>query len=107
MLYFLPLWIADMDFKVADEIAQAIHDTANRGVFSYEYTHKDVVEAIANWYRDRHELELRPTQFIQVTTGVLTILSVLIQELTEVGGLVVIQPPVYHQFEKVIKYKVV
>ena len=99
---FIPFWIADMEFKVAHEITQAIHEIADRGVFSYEFTHNDVVEAIANWNFNRHQLELKPMNFIQVTTGVLTVLSVIIQELTEQGGSVVIQTPVYHQFEKVI-----
>lgn len=99
----VPLWIADMDFKVADAITEEIHKVADRGVYSYEYTHKDVVHAIAKWNADRHQLKLQPARFIQVTTGVLTALSLIIQELINEGDPVVIQTPVYHQFEKVIK----
>ena len=100
---FVPLWIADMEFKVAPEITEAIHEIAERGVYSYEFTTQEVVESIVAWNLKRHHLNLNPKNFIQVTTGVLTALSIMIQELTEIGEGVVIQTPVYHQFEKVIQ----
>lgn len=99
----LPLWIADMDFKVADAITEEIHTVADRGIYSYEFVAQDVFKAISSWNKERHDLELLPKSFIQVTTGVLTALAIMIQELTEEGENILIQTPVYHQFQKVIE----
>lgn len=99
----VPLWIADMDFKVAEEITEEIHRIAERGLYSYEITTNEVIKAIIHWNQERHGLTLHPSSFIQVTTGVLTLLAILIQELTEKGAGIIIQTPVYHQFQKVIE----
>ena len=99
----VPLWIADMDFKVAEAITEEIHKVADRGVYSYEFIAQDVFKAISKWNKERHDLELHPKSFIQVTTGVLTALAIMIQELTDQGENILIQTPVYHQFQKVIE----
>ncbi|UWQ29298.1 MalY/PatB family protein [Leisingera sp. M523] len=96
-----PLWVADMDFAIADPIKNAMLRIANRGQFCYEFNAKGVFAAISGWYERRHGLTLNPDNFEQVT-GVLTAVSMLIRELTEAGDSVLMQVPAYHQFGKVI-----
>ncbi|MEM6686961.1 MAG: PatB family C-S lyase [Bacteroidota bacterium] len=97
-----PFWIADMDFKVAPPILEELQRLINRGVFSYEFPTKKAFTAISNWFSTRHDLQLVEDRFIQVT-GVLTGISLLIQELTSEEDAVVIQTPVYHQFATIVK----
>ena len=98
----MPLWIADMDFEVAQPIQEAIQKMAARNIYAYEFNTEELFQAIANWNAERHGLQLDTKSFIQVT-GVLTGLSVLVRELTAVGERVMIQTPVYHQFAKLIE----
>ena len=98
----MPLWIADMDFKVANPITDEIKRLAERGNFSYEFNSEEVFEAISSWNKRRNDLELNPKSFIQVP-GVLTGIALLIRELTNEGDGVLVQTPVYHQFFKLIK----
>ncbi len=95
-------WLADMDFQIAEPISKEIKRLADWGVFAYEFNAERVFEAIVNWYKSRHQLSLDKNSFLQVS-GVLTGISLLIQELTEVGDGVLIQTPVYHQFASIIK----
>ncbi|MBB6459889.1 MalY/PatB family protein [Flammeovirga kamogawensis] len=97
-----PLWIADMDFKVAEPITKELARLVERGIYSYEFIEKDVFKAIKDWNFRRNQLDLNTKAFLQVP-GVLTGISLLVRELSKEGEGVVVQTPVYHQFFKVIK----
>ncbi len=98
----MPLWIADMDFKVANPIREELKRISDRGIFAYEFSHNDVFRAIRKWNEDRHGLVLEEKNFISVS-GVLTGISVLVRQLSNEGDGVLIQTPVYHQFQQIIK----
>lgn len=97
-----PFWVADMDFAVAEPIRAELQRLVDRGQFAYEFNSKGVFNAISDWYQRRHQLNLTPDNFVQVP-GVLTGLSLLVRELTELGDSVLIQTPAYHQFAKVVR----
>ena len=97
-----PFWIADMDFKVAPPITEALQKIVARGIYAYEFPTHKVFAAIADWFQKRHALSLDKNAFIQVT-GVLTGIGLLIRELTNEGHGILIQTPVYHQFANIIK----
>lgn len=98
----MPLWIADMDFEVAEPITQELQRLVNRGNFAYEFNTTKVFDALVNWNVKRHNLKLESQSFIEVTS-VLTGISLLIRELSKEGEGVLVQTPVYHQFFKVIR----
>ena len=97
-----PFWLADMDFPVAQPITQELQRLVNRGVYAYEFNADEVYRAITTWNKERHQLSLKPENFIQVS-GVLTGIALLVRELSAPGEGVLIQPPVYHQFAQIIK----
>ncbi len=47
----LPMWVADMDFKVAPEILDAMRQKVDFGIFGYEEPHADYFDAVAHWYQ--------------------------------------------------------
>ncbi len=98
----MPLWIADMDFKVAEPITNELQRLVDRGVYAYEFDPNKVFQVIADWNLRRHRLKLNRKSFVQVS-GVLTGIALLIRELTNEGDGVMVQTPVYHQFYKIIK----
>ena len=98
----MPLWIADMDFKIAESITKELQRLVNRGNFAYEFNASKVFDALVNWNQNRHGLKLESKSFLQVS-GVLTGIGLLIRELSNEGDGVLVQTPVYHQFFKVIQ----
>ena len=96
-----PLWVADMDFAVADPIRDALRYVADRGQFAYEFNSAGIFAAISSWLQRRHGLTLNTENFVAFP-GVLTAIALLIRELSDDGDGVLIQVPVYHQFAKLI-----
>lgn len=94
-------WIADMDFQIAPAISQEIQRIAQRGVYAYEFNGSMVFDAIVKWNAKRHNLILNSQYFVPVN-GVLTGISLLIQELTQKEDGIIIQTPVYHKFADII-----
>ena len=50
----LPLWIADMDFKAAKPIREAMQHRLDHGVFGYSIVPQANYDAVANWFERRH-----------------------------------------------------
>jgi cystathionine beta-lyase len=96
-----PFWLADMDLPIADPIKDALKYVAERGQFAYEFNSEGIFAAISGWFSRRHDLTLKPENFVPFP-GVLTAISLLIRELSDEGDGVLIQVPAYHQFGKII-----
>ena len=49
----LPLWVADMDFKAAPEIVEALRKRVEHSVFGYTHIPDSYYEAAINWWQRR------------------------------------------------------
>ncbi len=93
----LPMWVADMDFKTAPAVIQALTERTAHGIFGYSLTPPAFYEAITGWWNKRHGLSINK-DWIVPTPGILPALSATLRGLTSKGSKVVIQPPVYNHF---------
>ena len=98
----IPMWVADMDFRAPVEVINALVKRAEHGVFGYTYPSDSYKEAVVNWMKRRHKWEIEK-DWIITTPGVVPALSIAINTYTQPGDRIVIQPPVYHPFKKVIE----
>ena len=98
----IPMWVADMDFRVAEPIVDALHRRVEHGVFGYERVPDAYYEAIIEWFRRRHGWRIE-REWIQYTTGVVPAMSAVIKALTKPGDKVLVQTPVYNCFFSSIK----
>lgn len=98
----LPFWVADMDFKVAEPITEAIHKRVNHGIFGYSVRQDSYYEAIINWTDRRFGWKIEK-DWILYTPGVVPAISYTIQGLLRSGDKVLIQEPVYYPFRKCIE----
>lgn len=98
----LPMWVADMDFKSSDEIIEALKTRVEHGVFGYGFRSDGFYEAIINWVKKRHNWDIKK-EWILFTPGVVNGLALSIIALTEENDNVIIQPPVYPPFYRVIE----
>ncbi len=97
----LPMWVADMDFRTAPEITEAILYRAEHGIYGYSETPDILYEAYIDWWRERYETTLKREWFL-FSTGVVPTIASAIRKLTTPGEGVLIQPPVYNAFYSVI-----
>jgi len=98
----LPMWVADMDFKVAPKISEAILKRANHPVYGYTIVTDELFDAYINWWDRRYGLKMS-REDMAYAIGVMPSISSMIRCLTDAGDEILIQSPVYHVFFYVIE----
>lgn len=93
----LPMWVADMDFRVAPAIVEALSRRVEHGVFGYEHVPQSYYDAVVGWFSRRHGWRFSP-DWIIYTTGVVPAVSAVIKAMTSPGDKVMVQTPVYNCF---------
>lgn len=93
----LPLWVADMDFRTAPPVVEALQKRVEHGIFGYTKVPSAYYEAITNWFARRHGWQI-DKDWIIYTSGVVPALSAIIKALTKPGDRVLVQTPVYNCF---------
>lgn len=93
----VPMWVADMDFRTAPAIIDALIKRAQHGIFGYTKVPQAFYEAVKDWFFRRHNFSIQ-SNWILYTSGVVPALSAVIKALTEPGDKVIIQTPVYNCF---------
>lgn len=78
----LPFWIADMDFKVADCITDALRDRVEHGIYGYSDTGVSYFRALAGWEKKHFNWDIRPEWLIK-TPGVVPAINIAVKALTE------------------------
>jgi cysteine-S-conjugate beta-lyase len=93
----LPLWVADMDFRVSPDIVNAIRHRVDHGIFGYVRESEAYFQAAAAWLERRHAWRVQ-REWMVPSPAVLPGLSAAILAFTHPGDGIVIQPPVYYPF---------
>jgi len=94
----IPLWVADMDFKAAPAIMEALHARVVHGVFGYTHVPDEYYHAVKHWYSKRYGVLLKDNVSIIYTQGVVPAISATIKALTHPGDGVAVMTPVYNCF---------
>lgn len=98
----LPVWVADMDFRMPQPAIDAVKQRADQGIFGYGLLPDGYFEAVRNWFADRYGWQVeRP--WLVTTPGVVFALSLAVRTFTQFGDAVLIQPPVYYPFKSIIQ----
>ncbi len=98
----IPLWVADMDFQTAQPIIDAVTQKAAEGIYGYAMRPDSYFDAVRDWQAKRNAWS-PDTTLMSVCPGVVPALAGLVQQFSNVGDAILIQPPVYPQFESVIR----
>lgn len=93
----LPMWVADMDFRTALPVVEALKKRVEHGIFGYVRVPDAYYEAVTGWFARRHAWSIAK-EWIIYTTGVVPALSAVIKALTIPGDKVMVQTPVYNCF---------
>lgn len=98
----LPMWVADMDFRTAPAIIDAMAKRVQQGVFGYTKVPQAYFDAVIDWFGRRHHFAIQKEQIL-FTSGVVPALSAVIKALTIPGDGVIVQTPVYNCFFSCIR----
>lgn len=100
--HVIPMWVADMDFEVANPISEAIKKRATHGIYGYTIKSESYYEAVINWMRNHHNWYIKK-DWIVYTSGIVPALNYIIRTYSNPGDEIIIQTPVYHLFYSSVK----
>lgn len=95
--HVLPMWVADMDFRTAPAIVDALRRRVEHGIFGYTRVPDSYYEAVTGWFAQRHGWKM-DREWIIYTSGVVPAISAVIKALTVPGDKVLVLTPVYNCF---------
>ena len=97
----IPMWVADMDFAAPPGVVEALRTFVDRGTYGYYADTGSWAEALAEWMRKRHGWTPEPG-WVSPTPGIVSGLGLIMQAFSEPGDEIVVFPPAYHAFRRII-----
>ncbi len=97
----LPLWVADMDFRAPECVIEALHKAVDHGIFGYSIRSERYFPALQKWFLEYFDWEIEES-WLHHTPGVVFALSAAVRATTKPGDNVLVLPPVYYPFYRVI-----
>lgn len=97
----LPMWIADMDFHCEPRILQALKQPTDWGIIGYDALKNNFYDSFMEWQYKKNNWHTEKEWFVP-TPGVVPGIATAIKALTQEHDKILIQPPVYPPFFKVI-----
>ena len=98
----LPLWVADMDFRLPDEILDEFHKRIDHGIFGYTDPLDEYFAAMNHWFSTRYGYTIEP-DWVTLGAGIVYALGTSVRAFTEEGDAMMVMQPVYYPFSEVIK----
>src|SRR3712207_1698816 len=93
----MPMWVADMDFRTAPCVIEALKKRLEHEVLGYTMPCKEWGESIVRWLKERHDWAVTERMLI-FTPGIVRGLAFAIHCFTEKADKVMVMPPVYPPF---------
>ncbi len=93
----LPLWVADMDFKSAPAILEALHARVEHGIFGYARPVASTVQAVVDAMQERYGWKVDPSWIVWLP-GLVVGLNLTAQAFAAPGDEVLTLTPVYPPF---------
>jgi cystathionine beta-lyase len=97
----IPMWVADMDFAAPPGVTAALSAEIERATHGYYADTGSWAAALADWMARRHSLRVDPS-WVSPTPGIVSGLGLILQAMSAPGDEVVVFPPAYHAFRKII-----
>ena len=94
---FLPMFVADMDFRTSPKIIEALKKRVEHGIFGYVKVPESYYNSLIDWFLRKHNWQMQRENIIY-TSGVVPAISAIIKAVTNPGDKVLIQSPVYNCF---------
>lgn len=93
----LPLWVADMDFRCAEPIIEALHNRVEEGIFGYGAIPPSAAEAVMGWLEKQHQWHIQPDWIVWVP-GLVSALHIACRAFTQADEQILTFTPIYPPF---------
>ncbi|WP_394993087.1 MalY/PatB family protein [Emticicia sp.] len=93
----IPLWVADMDFKAAPPILQALENVVKQGVIGYWHTPDELLNVVIKRLKERHNWEIKKEWIIWLP-GLVPGLTLSCMTVGNDGDEIITTVPVYGPF---------
>ncbi|MBR0522778.1 MAG: aminotransferase class I/II-fold pyridoxal phosphate-dependent enzyme [Firmicutes bacterium] len=100
---FIPMWIADMNFKACPTIPEAVIERTKHTTYGYFAPRKEYFDSIIKWQETRNGVQGLTAECIGYENGVLGGVASALRVLCEQGGKVLVHSPVYVGFTGTLK----
>ena len=94
--------VADMDFRAAPPVLEAMQRRLEHSVFGYEAVPDGLVPALTGWLQTRHGWQVNPRHILRAP-NVLNILAIAASLFTQEGDAIIVQPPVFFDFYDIVR----
>lgn len=94
---FIPMWIADMDFRSPQGILDAFMKASQRGTFGYTYTYPEFYQTVVQWQQQQHQVFVDP-EWITLGYGSVATMYNLVQQFCDAEHGVMTLTPTYGPF---------
>ncbi|UQS81972.1 PatB family C-S lyase [Bombilactobacillus folatiphilus] len=94
---FIPMWIADMDFRSPQGILDAFMKASQRGTFGYTYTYPEFYQTVVQWQKQQHQVDMDP-EWITLGYGSVATMYNLVQQFCDATHGVMTLTPTYGPF---------
>jgi cystathionine beta-lyase len=97
----IPMWVADMDFPVAQPVAEALTKRTQHPFYGYTLPASSVMEAVVDRLKRKFNWHVQP-EWIVFTPGVISALGMAVRTIARPGDQIILQQPVYYPFFPVV-----
>lgn len=94
--------VADMDFKAAPAVIEALRERLEHGVFGYETVPENLIPALTNWLLTRHGWRVEADHVLR-SPNVLNALAIAASLFASEGDSIIVQPPVFFDFYDILR----
>ena len=98
----LPMWIADMDFKMDQRLIDALNDFIAKGDFGYMNLPQDYYDVFTGWHQKRHNVQYKQ-EWIRFSRGAIDAIHQVVNALSDEKDGILITTPLYPPFASTIK----
>ncbi len=98
----IPMWVADMDFRVPQPVIDAMKKRAEHGIYGYPAKTPSYYNSIIGWMERRHGWKVS-RDWISTSPGVVPAINLCVQAFSHPGDKIVVQSPVYYPFFRAVE----
>ena len=73
---YLPLWVADTDFKVPPAVTERLQARLDHGIYGYMLTGNEIYDALTDWFARRYGADVPGKSWIKLIPGIVPGLAV-------------------------------
>ncbi len=93
----LPMWVADMDFRIPQPVIDAVAERLAHPIFGYTRTTPETFGAVVQRLEAKYGWKIAP-EWVVITPGVVPAVNAAVRAFVPEGGSVVVQSPAYPPF---------